>query len=128
MKKGKVVLVILAAAGYLFISAGLYAQESPETEKECGCGAETKVIRDDDLGRWAEESSLSYEGEDGNLYWWLSGDSEEAILYEESGDEEGLLSYISRVAGRYDFGSEKDKQGFVEWVFIKRPWTGEQEK
>ena len=125
MKNKMPIVVILTAALFFLVSVAVFAQEEQGPEDDCGCDPEVNVVRNDDLGRWVEESNLSYEAEDGNLYWWLSSDNEKVISYEESGDEEGLMSYLYEIAGRYNFSDASGEQGFVEWVLKNRPWSEE---
>ena len=125
MKNKTPIVVSFIAALFFLISAAVFAQEEQGQKDDCGCDPEVNVVRDDDLGRGVEESSLSYEAEDGNLYWWLSSDNDMVKSYEESGDEEGLMSYLHEIAGRYSFSAERGEQGFVEWSFKNRPWSEE---
>lgn len=125
MKNKTPIVISLAAAIFFLISAAVFAQEEQGPKDDCGCAPEVNVVRDDDLGRWVEESNLCYEAEDGNLYWWLSSDNDMVKNYEESGDEEGLFRYLHEIAGRYSFSNESGEQGFVEWSLQNRPWSGE---
>jgi hypothetical protein len=125
MKNKTPIVISLAVAIFLLISAAVFAQEEQGPKDDCGCAPEVNVVKDDDLGRWVEESALCYEAEDGNLYWWLSSDNDMVKSYEERGDEEGLLRYLHEIAGRYSFSDESSEQGFVEWSLKNRPWSGE---
>ena len=117
--------ICVVAAVFLLSSLPAFSQEAQDTKSDCGCETEENLVRDDDLGRWIEESSLSYETKDGNLYWWLPSYNPRARSYEESGNEEGLVGYLLEIASSYEFGDESDVDGFVEWALKNRPWKEE---
>jgi len=124
MNRRSLFIAGVIAVFFLLSSVFVFAQEGEGNKTPCGC-ADGNLIRDEGLERWAEESMLCYETEDGNLYWWLQSYNDRVRSYEKNGDTDGIVCYLRKIADNYGFGDESDEEGFIEWVLETRPWEEE---
>ncbi len=70
-----------------------------------------------------KDQNLCYVSSDGEEYQWRRQYTYRLKRYEETDDQEAINRYLNRIANRYRFKHEEDKEGFIAWAKENKPWN-----
>lgn len=69
-----------------------------------------------------KDQDLCYIGSDGEEYQWRRQYNNRLKRYENTDDQGAIKKCLNRIANRYRFKNEEDKEGFVAWAKENKPW------
>jgi hypothetical protein len=82
-------------------------------------------VRKQDRDRVQEnekDQDLCYISSDGEEYQWRRQYTYRLKRYENTDDQEAVNRCLNRIANKYRFKHDEDKEGFVTWAKENRPW------